>query len=259
MSYKKRCLAISALIVTSLAAFFLGCLFTKKHDAGKTTIGDDKISNLILNDPNAWINPYSASSPIHREFDEFKKWMLNNKKLAGLNDSASPGHLLRLSDQLQTKGVPRLPTNLLEQRLSSVSKILPSLDTHLCSTLLKGGFSTTEFMVQASSVLESFSDEEAKAWFLVNKTAIEAQLDGSPLIVLSAEDAARGILEIAKSMYGPQSRAFIAGLTGLKTANDEDTCTTVRILYTKGNSLPEPYRGYMARWLLTGKEGNEKL
>ncbi len=51
MSYKKRCLAISALIVTLLAAFFLGCLFTKKHDAGKTTIGDDKISNLILNDP----------------------------------------------------------------------------------------------------------------------------------------------------------------------------------------------------------------
>ncbi|MBK5053012.1 hypothetical protein [Paraburkholderia domus] len=259
MSYKKKCLGISALIITSLAAFFLGCLFTKKHDAGKTTIGDDKISNLILNDPNAWINPYSASSPIHREFDEFKTWMLNNRKLATLSDSTNPSHLLRLSGQLQAKGVPRLPTDLLEQRLSSVSKILPSLDTHLCSTLLKGGFSTTEFMVQASSAMESFNDEEAKAWFLVNKAAIEAQLDGLPLVVLSTEDATRGIVEIAKSMYGPQSRAFISGLTGLKTANDEDTCTTVRILYTKGNSLPEPYRGYMARWLLTGKEGNEEL
>lgn len=259
MNYKKKYLGISALIITSMAAFFLGCLFAKRHDAGKITIGDDKISNLILNDPNAWINPNSASSPIHREFDEFKTWMLNNRKLATLSDSTSPSHLLKLSGQLQAKGVPRLPTDLLEQRLSSVSKILSSLDTHLCSSLIKGGFSTTDFMVQASSTMEAFSDEEAKAWFLVNKAAIEAQLDGSPLIVLSTEDAARGILEIAKSMYGPQSRTFISGLAGLKTANDEDTCTIVKILYAKGNALPEPYRGYMARWLLTGTEGNEKL
>ncbi|MFL9944790.1 hypothetical protein PQR68_02265 [Paraburkholderia agricolaris] len=259
MSHKNKYLCISALIITSLVTFSIIYLFTKKDDAVKTTVGDDRIGNVIFSDPNARINPYSVSSPIHREFDEYRKWVLDNRKLAALSGSADPGHLLRLSGQLAVKGLPRLSTDLLEQRLSAVTRILPSLDTHMCSMFLKGGINATEFIAQASSVMESFSDDEAKAWFAVNRAAIEAQLDGSPLMVLPTEDATRGVLKIARSMYEPESAAFISGLTGLKTANDEDACATVRILYSKGNTLSEPYRGYMARMLLTGTEGNQKL
>ncbi|MFL9866671.1 hypothetical protein PQR67_21055 [Paraburkholderia fungorum] len=202
---------------------------------------DTKADNTNSKDPAASFNPFPVSSPMHREFDEYRTWVLDNRKLAALSGSAGPGHLLRLSGQLAVKGLPRLPTDLLEQRLSAVSRILPSLDTHMCSMFLKGGINATEFIVQASPVMESFSDDEAKAWFAVNKAAIEAQLDGSPLIVLSTEDATRGVLKITRSMYEPESTAFISGLTGLKTANDEDACATVRILYSKGNTLSEPY------------------
>ncbi|CAE6824872.1 hypothetical protein R69927_05565 [Paraburkholderia domus] len=266
MNYTRKYLSIAVLIMISMVAFSLGCLFLKKQDTGKTTVsaakgGDARIvnTNSNANDLAASMNPYPASSPIHGEFDEFRNWVLNNKKLAAHSDSTSPGHLLRLSGELAVKGLPRLSTDLLEQRLSAVTRILPSLDTHMCSMFLKGGINATEFMVQASSVMESFSDDEAKAWFTVNKAAIEAQLDGSPLIVLSTEEATRGVLKIARSMYEPESTEFISGLSGLKTANDEDTCATVRTLYSKGNALPEPYRGYMARMLLTGKDGNEKF
>ncbi|MCX4153193.1 MULTISPECIES: hypothetical protein [Paraburkholderia] len=266
MNCTRKYLGIAALIIISLLAFSLGCFFIKKQDTEKTTAGavaggDARIINANSNgnDPTVSMNPYPASSPIHGEFNEFRNWVLNNKKLAALSDSAGPGHLLRLSGQLAVKGLPRLSTDLLEQRLSAVTRILPSLDTHMCSTFLKGGLNAMEFTVQASSVMESFSDDEAKAWFAINKAAIEAQLDGSPLIVLSTEDATRGVLKIARSMYEPESTAFISGLTSLKTANDEDACATVRTLYSKGNALPEPYRGYMARMLLTGKEGNEKF
>ncbi|MFM0073486.1 hypothetical protein PQQ86_20235 [Paraburkholderia sediminicola] len=265
MNCTRKYLGIAALIIISLIAFSLGCLFIEKQDTRKTTVSapeesDARIvnSNVNADDLDVSMNPYSASSPMHGEFDEFRKWVLNNRKLAALSDSPTPGHLLRLSGQLAAKGVPRLSTDLLEQRLSAMTKILPLLDAHMCSTFLKGGLNAMEFVVQASSAMESFSDDEAKAWFAVNEAAIEAQLNGSPLIVLSTENATRGVLKIARSMYEPESTAFISGLTGLKAANDEDMCATVRTLYTKGNSLPEPYRGYMARWLLTGKEGNEK-
>jgi hypothetical protein len=263
MNYTTRYLRSAALIFCSLFLFFHGCPFTKKHDVRKISavsskVSDARTSDGDANDPNVWVNPYSASSPIYSEFDEFRKWVLNNRKLAAVSGTARPGDLLRLSGRLEAQGIPRLPTDLLEKRLSSVNKILASLDTRMCSKLIKGGISAPEFTAYASSIMESFDDEEAKAWFLVNKAAIEAQLDGSPLIVLPTEDATRGILKIAKSMYEPQSKAFISGLAGLKTESNEDACATVRILYSKGNSLPEPYRGYIARMLLTGKEGNEK-
>ncbi|WP_281664070.1 hypothetical protein [Paraburkholderia fungorum] len=230
-------------------------------DPMKGDIGakDTKSDNTNSQDPAASFNPFPIASPMHREFDEYRTWVISNKKLAAVGDSATPGYLLRLSGQLQAKGVPRLPTELLEQRLSSVSKILPSLDTHLCSTFMRGGLSAAEFFIKAYPAMESFSAEEAKAWITFNKAAIEAQLNGAPVIVLSTDNATQGIVKIAQSMYGPQSSAFISGLVNLKTANDEDTCTTVKILYAKGNALPEPYRGYMARMLLTGAEGNEKL
>ncbi|MBK5053011.1 hypothetical protein IQ287_27730 [Burkholderia sp. R-69927] len=266
MRCKKKYLGISALIITSLLAFFLGCLFAKKHDAGKTAVGDAKVSEATIsdaktndNDPAVWMNPYAASSPIYREFNEYRQWILNNKQLTAASGTALPTDLLMLSGQLAAKGMPRLPADVLEQRLSSLNKILPSLDTHMCSTLIKGGFNASEFTSQAASVMNSFNADEAKAWFSVGRAAIEAQLDGSPLIVLPTEDALRGILKISKSMHEPQSKDFISGMAHLKTANEEDACATVRILYSRGNSLPDPYRGYMARMLLTGTKGNEKL
>ncbi|MFM0253143.1 hypothetical protein [Paraburkholderia sediminicola] len=185
--------------------------------------------------------------------------MLNNKELKAVNDAAGPNDLMMLSGRLAAKGMPRLPTDVLEQRFSSVNKILPSLNTHVCATFIKGNFDATEFTAQSASTMNSFNSEEAKAWFSVARAAIEAQLHRSPLIVLPTEDATRSIVKIAKSMYAPQSKEFIARLAGLKTASDEDACATVRTLYSQGNFLPEPYRGYVARMLLTESEGNEKI
>ncbi|RFU44923.1 hypothetical protein [Paraburkholderia sp. DHOC27] len=266
MNHKRVCAGIAALAIVVITSFYLGYGFSikqanKKINASENNNIHDETQkrNSVSSDLSITINPYAASSPIHHEFDEFRKWVLDNKKLATLSDSTSPGHLLRLSGQLEAQGIARLPTELLEQRFSSVNKILASLDTHTCSMLVKGSFDLPEFMSQATPVMELFSDAEAKAWIAVNKAAIEAQLEGSPIIVLPIEDATRSVLKIAKSMYEPDSKVFISELTKLKTANDEDACAMARTLYSRGNSLPEPYRGYMARMLLTGKEGNEKI
>ena len=264
MNMKLNPLHITIWVATAAAAFLLGGYLTNIHVNAR---GADNSRPVIRGNENSdynnyvalRINPYDESAPIYSEFNDYRKWLLNNKDIKAVNDAADPMGLMMLSGQLAAKGMPRLPTDLLEQRFSSVKKILPSLDNHICATLIKGNFDATEFAAQSVPKMNSFNSEEAKAWFSVGRAAIEAQLHRSPIIVLSTEDATRGIVKIAKSMYAPQSKEFIASLTGLKTASDEEACATVRILYSRGNSLPEPYRGYIARMLLTGDDGNEKI
>ncbi|WP_144108191.1 hypothetical protein [Paraburkholderia sp. BCC1886] len=271
MSYfkKYRCAAVS--LVVFLAGMFLGHSFNKiedrtnnlakftdaKNDTG--SLANRKSVAPVSNDPGAWVNPYTASSPMHKEFDNHRDWVLANKKLISFAGSSDPDRLMEVSNQLAGKGVPALATNLLEQRLSSLTKIFPSLSAHTCSTFLKGGFSSSDFMDQALPTLDSFSGEEAKAWFVFIKTSIDAALSQSPLIVLPTEDATRAVLKITRSLDESRSKAFAAGLMALRTASDEEVCATVRTLYYKGNALSEPYRGYMARMLLTGQRGNEKF
>lgn len=210
MNYTTRYLRSAALIFCSLFVFFHGCPFTKKHDVRKIAISENKVGGANVNDPAVWMNPFSVLSPAHREFSEYRQWVLNNEKLAAASDMGRPTDRLMLSGQLAAKGFARLPTDSLEQHLPLVGKMLASLDTRTCSKFIKKGIPDSEFTAYAYPVMESFTDAEAKAWFLVNRSAIEAQLDGSRLIVLSTEDAKQGILKIAKSMYEPQSRAFIS-------------------------------------------------
>ena len=264
MNIKLNPLHITILIVTAAAAFLLGGYLTNIHVNARAA---ENISPATRGNGNSdannhlamQANPYDASSPIHNEFNDYRKWILNNKDIKALNEAADPIDLMMLSGQLAAKGMPRLPTDLLEQRFSSVNKILPSLDNHVCASLIKGNLNATEFAAQSASAMNLFNAEEAKAWFSVGRAAVEAQLHRSPLIVLSTDDAARSIVKIAKAMYAPQSKEFIARLGSLKTASDEEACATVRTFYSQGNSLPEPYRGYIARMLLTGSEGNEKI
>ncbi|MFM0073485.1 hypothetical protein PQQ86_20230 [Paraburkholderia sediminicola] len=236
-------------VICATTAFLHSCHLTPKQD----------VKEIVVSDATVWINPFSKTSPAYREAEEFHQWLLDNRKLADEVGAVGPVDKLLRSGQMVNSGMARLPTNLLEQRLSSVNKILASLDTHMCSKYIKGKMPESEFQSYAFPVIESFDDAEAKAWFFINKSAIEAQLGRSPIIVLSAEDAKQTILKTANSMYEPQSRAFVSGLANLKTESDEDACATARTLYVKGNSLPEPYRGYMARLLLTGKDGQQKL
>ncbi|VVD28580.1 hypothetical protein [Paraburkholderia dioscoreae] len=254
---------VVALLVATVAAFSLGCLSTTKYHA-KTPASENKniyrrTGEADVDESAASDNPYSPSSPMRREYDEFRKWVWENKKIVALSPSGNPQDLLDLSGTLEAKGVSKISTELLEQRLSSVNKIIASLDAHTCSTLIRGGFNLSEFTIQAFPVMNSFDEGEAKAWIQVNKAAIEAQLAGSPNIVLSTEDATLAIIKIARLSNASQSKIYFSGLASLKTASDEDACATARTLYSKGNALPEPYRGHIARLLLTGRNGNEKI
>ncbi|CAE6745364.1 hypothetical protein [Paraburkholderia haematera] len=261
-SYTTRYLRSAALLFWSLFIFFHGCPFTKKHAAGKIAVRDNRErevkvgnTNVNVNDPAVWMNPYYVSSPIYREFNEYGQWLVTNRELAAASNTTRPADLLMLSGQLAAKGYARLPTDLLEQHLPLVGKILASLDPHTCSEFIRGRLSDIELNDYAYPVMNTFSDTEAKAWFLTSKSAVIAQLHGSPPIVLSTENATQGILKIAKSMSEPQAKAFISGLANLKNESNEDACATARTLYFKGDSLPEPYRGYMARLLLTMQMG----
>ncbi|MDR8401498.1 hypothetical protein NE850_34775 [Paraburkholderia sp. USG1] len=158
---------VAVLLVTAVAAFSLGSLVTTKYHA-KTPVNENKnaysrTGEAVVDRSAASDNPYSLSSPMRREYDEFRKWVLENKKIAALSPSGNPQDLLDLSGTLEAKGVSKISTELLEQRLSSVNKIIASLDAHTCSTLIRGGFNLSEFTIQAFPVMNSFDEGEAKA------------------------------------------------------------------------------------------------
>lgn len=254
---------IAILLVTAIATFSLGCLVTRQRHV-KTEVNEYKDDHIrtrdtVLGKSSLSENPYSLTSPMRREYDEFRQWVFENKKIVSLGRSGNRQELLDISGALEAKGVSKISTELLEQRLSSVNKIIASLDAHTCSTLIRGGFNLSEFTIQAFPVMNSFDEDEAKAWIQVNKAAIEAQLAGSPNIVLSSDDATRAIIKIARVSNASQSKTYFSGLASLKTASNENACETARMLYAQGNALPEPYRGYMARLLLTGHDGNEHI
>ncbi|CAE6745345.1 hypothetical protein [Paraburkholderia haematera] len=254
MKLATRFLLTAIVVICAVTAFFHGRDLAPKQDVKETSVRAARVS-----DATVWINPFSKTSPAYREAEEFHQWLLDKRKLADEVGAVGPVDKLLRSGQMVNSGMARLPTNLLEQRLSSVNKILASLDTHMCSKYIKGKMPESEFQSYAFPVMESFDDAEAKAWFFANRSALEAELDRAPIIVVSTEEVLQGLQKIEQSIYQPQSRAFVSGLANLNSESDEDACATARTLYVKGKSLPEPYRGYMARLLLTMDNGRQKL
>ncbi|MGF6238381.1 hypothetical protein P3T42_000106 [Paraburkholderia sp. GAS38] len=257
-------LCISTLFATSIFICSRGFHFISNNNIENNMTGTAKVNktaavDITVNDATVWLNPFSKSSPIYHEAELFHFWLLDNQKLANELGAIAPGDKLRLSGQMINKGMARLPTVLLEQRLVSVNKILASLDPHMCGKYIKGEMPDSEFQSYAYPVMESFDSTEAKAWFFVNKSALEAELEKSAPIVLSTEEMLQGIKKIAQSIDQPQSREFVSGLSNLNTESDEVACATARTLYVKGSSLPEPYRGYIARLLLTMDNGHQKI
>ncbi|MFL9887816.1 hypothetical protein PQR66_32660 [Paraburkholderia agricolaris] len=242
-----RFLFILVVICCALTAFFRGCHPTPKHDVKETTVSN----------ATALSNPFSVSSPAYRQLAEFRQWLLTNKNLEVASGSASPIDRIKLSGQLGAKGMARLPTFFLEQYMPVMGKILNSLDDAACSNFLRGKMSLTDFQPRAIPVIESFNEADAKAFFAVTKSAIDAQLDDLPIIVLPKEEAKQSILKIAASLPADKSKSFLAKLAHLKTESDADVCATVRILFSQGALLSEPYRGYVARLLLSGMDGHD--
>ncbi|MFM0253144.1 hypothetical protein [Paraburkholderia sediminicola] len=217
-----------------------------------------KLEQVKSSNSARWMNPFSKQSAAYREAEKLHQWMLGNAKLTHATQNLEPADKLDFAGQLATKGRARLSTDLLEQRLPLVERVLRSLNARLCARFIRGEIPDRELIGYAIPVMESFSEAEAKAWFAVSEAAIEAELDGLPIIVLSTENAKQAIYQIRQSMYEPQGHAFGLGLASLETEGDQEACATAQTLYSKGNSLSEPYRGYMARLLLTGEDGHQK-
>ncbi|NYH26324.1 hypothetical protein [Paraburkholderia bryophila] len=215
----------------------------------------EEITTASNSTANGWGNPFPASSPAYREAEKYHHWLMTGKNLdIARGTTGSFEHSIALG-QLVAKGMARLPTALLEEDLPVLAKILNSLDDKVCSSLLRGELSLSDLGPHAYPVMDLFSDAEAKTWFATNRAAIEAQLNNLPAVTLTKEHAKQAILNLATSLPGDRSQSFLLELAGLRTASDHKACATIQTLYSQSASLSEPYRGYMARLLLTGKDG----
>lgn len=197
------------------------------------------------------LNPYPISSPAHRERGRILEWLMANEKLGLAAATPSLPDRSKLAAQLMGRGMGRLSDDLLEKYLPIVSKLLASLDDTSCGKFVKGSLSPSEVSNKINNIISGFSDAEANTWFAVEKSAIEAELNGTPLITITNEELQDGILKLAASLPDQQGRELLLKLQGYPAASYNEACVTARILYSRGSALAEPYRGHVARSLLT--------
>lgn len=203
----------------------------------------------------AAFNPYPIGSPARREQERYLDWLMENAQLG--RAAASPGLLdrQRLASRLMATGMGRLPDNLLENYLPLVSKIVDSLDEESCGKFMKRELPKAQFVSSANAVIGAFDAEEAKTWFSVEKSAIQADLDGTPVVPINGEQTPYDLMKLAASLPGNQSAKFLLRLRKFSTASYGEACAVTRTLLSQGSRLDEPYRGRVARLLLTNHAG----
>jgi hypothetical protein len=241
-----RYLAVAAILLIGGAVTTLTCI--KKSTAHTSQSTSDRIESI-------WGNGFRKSTPAYREAEKLHEWMWENKKLEAAGRSSREIDSIRFGGQIPTDAVARLPDEVLESYMPLFGRILNSLDTKTCAAFVNGKLKVEDLKPYAYPVIESFNDAEAKTWFAANRLAIDAMLDNLPVIVLPKEKGKQGLLAVAASLPADQTKSFLQRLATLMEASDADQCAAFRTVYAREPSLTEPYRGYVARLLLTGKAG----
>ncbi|MFM0592221.1 MULTISPECIES: hypothetical protein [Paraburkholderia] len=198
-------------------------------------------------------NPFPISSPAHREFLEFRDWIMHNRKLQVASNAGGVDRR-KLFGQLTSKGMARLPTDLLEGYMPFIEKVVGSLDNTACGNLVTGEMNLAGLTPYTYQVIASLDKADAKKLFLIEKAAIDAQLDNLPIIPVSTADAGAGVIKIAESLSPDEAKSFLVSVENLRSESAEKTCETVRTIFSHGSSLPEPYRGAIARMLVSGRK-----
>ncbi|WP_454825482.1 hypothetical protein [Paraburkholderia xenovorans] len=233
----------TAVVICTTAVFFRG-----SHPAPENAVEKTPVAA-------ATTNSFSTSSAAYRETVNFNQWLAQNKKLESARNSTSPADQINLVGRLGAEGMARLPTAVLEAYMPLMKKILDGLNDKECSDFVTGRMSITDFSSRTFPLLESLTDTERKAFFSITKSAINARLDNLPFVLVSQENAKEALLKVAASLPADESNTFLHNLVNLRTASNTDTCATVRTMFSKGVLLPEPFRGNLARLILSGKDG----
>jgi hypothetical protein len=199
----------------------------------------------------AAFNPFPISSPARHEQDEFLNWQMNNHQLADAALTPGLADRQKAASRLMVQGMAKLHNDLLAQYLPLVSKVLGALDEDSCAKFVKGKLPPTEFRVRANKIVGSFNAEEARTWFLVEKSAIQSDLDGVPNVSASLQGTATNIIKLAASLPNGEGDSFLLRLRAFPTANYAEACSIARSLYSQGSKMDEPDRGRVARSLLT--------
>lgn len=204
-------------------------------------------------------NPFLVSSPAYRETVNFQQWLSQNKELESARNSTPPAERGNLIGRLSAEGMARLPTASLDAYMPIMKKILDEMDDKECSDFVTGKMSLNYFISHGLPLIGSLGDAETKTYFSITELAINARLNNLQPIVVSQETAKDALLKVAASLPEYDSKSFLYNLVNLRTANNKDTCSTVRTMFPQGALLPEPFRGNLARLILSGKGGRENF
>lgn len=237
--------------VAFIATGFISAVAVKNFFHEKTEPATHPV--VVTEQDGKWKNPFLKSSPAYYEAEKFFAWLLANKKLDDAVGTGSQLDRFNYVSALGPRGMPRLSDELIEKFVPLMEKMLYSLGDDECANLLRGKVAFSDLQAHELPVLGSFNATEAQSWFLVTRSAIDAQLNNLPVIPLPKETARAGVFKIAGSLPPVDGKLFLSHLANLQQENDNNVCSAVRTMFAGTPLLPEPYRAAVARMLVAGK------
>jgi hypothetical protein len=220
------------------------------HSAEKKSVDENKIFVPTAGVPK---NPFLPDSAAYREAENFWRWLPTDSVFMQYAKSKSTRDIYALANSLEAEGISRLPDAEIEDYAFYLSKVIGAFDDIDCAALLKGRLSSGKLAETAYPVLSSFSDEDARRWFEINKLAIGAAIAGDPV-----KEASRVIVREAVRNLSSQLPAHEADRLNKTTANpnsksDSEICSAVKILFSGASRMSEPFKGNLSRLLVTAK------
>jgi hypothetical protein len=199
------------------------------------------------------INPFPVNSAARGEFILFNRWMRDNTRLMEIARKTHANDILALAGNLEKNGISRLPDSSLEGYSKIFGQILISMNGRACAEFLRGNMSFDDFTRIAYPVIGSLDSKDARTWFSINEMAIDAEINGLPEKFASQVKIRRAIQMISERLPADESTLFKNEVLALNTDEDAQLCSVVNTLFSEVSNLPEPYRGQLARLLLTAK------
>jgi hypothetical protein len=239
------------LLVISIL-MLLGIYFAIRyfHPAEKKSEIENEISLPTTGVPK---NPFAHDSAAYREVENFWRWLPTNQRFMRYAKSKSTQDIYALADSLETEGISRLSDAEIEDYAYYFSKIIDAFNDNDCAALLKGRISTNKLAETAYPVLSSFSNEDARRWFEINRLSIDAALAGDPIKEASRVIVREAIRNLSGQLPAQKADELNKTIANFNLKSDSEICSAVKTLFAGASSMTEPFRGNLSRLLVTAK------
>lgn len=159
-------------------------------------------------------------------------------------EGLAPAQQQALLFELARDGLPRLPDDVLLERLALLREVAERGDERTCAMVMVGGTPDA-----AGDILATLDADALRRWLLLSRDAVEATLRDEPARRLTPDEAERARAALVATL-APEQAARLAG--PLAELTQRDACALARAALDGAARLPADERQLVARLFAGG-------